>query len=76
MTDFVRLELLRKTYDGPVTALDGVTIGCAAGSFTALTGLPGSGTSTLPQCAAGLDRPTAARVFTGGTEVTVTGRPR
>jgi putative ABC transport system ATP-binding protein len=45
MTDFVRLESLRKTYDGPVTAPDGVTIGIAAGSFTAVMGPSGSGAS-------------------------------
>ena len=65
MIDFVRLESLRKTYDGPVTALDGVTTGIAAGSFTAALGPSGSGKSTLLQCAAGLgpaethDRPDA-----------------
>lgn len=40
MTDFLRLESLRKTDDGPVTALHGGTIGFAAGSSTALSGGP------------------------------------
>ncbi|MET0496475.1 MAG: ABC transporter ATP-binding protein [Actinoplanes sp.] len=72
MTDAVRLESLYKTYDDTVTALDGVTANFATGSFTAVMGPSGSGKSTLLQCAAGLDRPTAGRVFTDGTELTAT----
>jgi putative ABC transport system ATP-binding protein len=70
MTDAVRLESLYKTYDGGVTALDGVTATFAAGSFTAVMGPSGSGKSTLLHCAAGLDRPTAGQVFIDGTELT------
>ncbi|WP_127502662.1 ABC transporter ATP-binding protein [Actinoplanes solisilvae] len=72
MTDVVRVEELYKTYDGGVTALDGVTAGFAAGSFTAVMGPSGSGKSTLLQCAAGLDRPTGGRVFLDGHELTAT----
>jgi putative ABC transport system ATP-binding protein len=72
MTDVVRVEELYKTYDGGVTALDGVTAGFAAGSFTAVMGPSGSGKSTLLQCAAGLDRPTGGRVFLDGRELTAT----
>jgi putative ABC transport system ATP-binding protein len=71
MTDAVRVESLYKTYD-KVTALDGVTAGFTAGGFTAVMGPSGSGKSTLLQCAAGLDRPTAGRVFIDGTELTAT----
>ncbi|MEU8112373.1 hypothetical protein [Micromonospora sp. NPDC048947] len=42
MTDFALLTSLRRTHDGPATALDGATIGIAAGSFTAFLG-PGGG---------------------------------
>ncbi|MFI5890660.1 ABC transporter ATP-binding protein [Actinoplanes sp. NPDC051513] len=72
MIDAVRLESLYKTYDDTVTALDGVTASFAAGSFTAVMGPSGSGKSTLLQCAAGLDRPSAGRVFIGETELTAT----
>jgi putative ABC transport system ATP-binding protein len=75
MTDAVRLETLYKTYDDtgtPVTALDGVTAAFPAGTFTAVMGPSGSGKSTLLQCAAGLDRPTAGRVFIDGAELTAT----
>jgi len=72
MTDVVSLDSLYKTYDGGVTALDGVTASFPAGSFTAVMGPSGSGKSTLLQCAAGLDRPTGGRVFIDGTELTAT----
>ncbi|MFI2612899.1 ABC transporter ATP-binding protein [Kitasatospora sp. NPDC018619] len=69
----VQLWSVRKSYGtGPnaVTALDDVTIGFAAGSFTAVMGPSGSGKSTLLQCAAGLDRPTSGRVVLAGTDLT------
>jgi putative ABC transport system ATP-binding protein len=75
MTDAVRLETLYKTYadtGNPVTALDGVTATFSAGTFTAVMGPSGSGKSTLLQCAAGLDRPSAGRVFIDGAELTAT----
>ena len=72
MTDIVRVEELYKTYEGGVTALDGVTAGFRAGSFTAVMGPSGSGKSTLLHCAAGLDRPTGGRVFIDGAELTAT----
>ncbi|MEU8820343.1 ABC transporter ATP-binding protein [Actinoplanes sp. NPDC048796] len=72
MNDAVRVESLYKTYDNGVTALDGVSAGFAAGTFTAVMGPSGSGKSTLLQCAAGLDQPTAGRVFIDGTELTAT----
>ncbi|WP_250005644.1 ABC transporter ATP-binding protein [Actinoplanes sp. M2I2] len=72
MTDGVSLDSLYKTYDGGVTALDGVTAAFPAGSFTAVMGPSGSGKSTLLQCAAGLDRPTGGRVFIDGAELTAT----
>jgi putative ABC transport system ATP-binding protein len=70
--DAVRLDDLHKTYSDTVTALDGVTTTFPAGTFTAVMGPSGSGKSTLLQCAAGLDRPTAGRVFIDGEELTAT----
>ncbi|MEU7904796.1 ABC transporter ATP-binding protein [Actinoplanes sp. NPDC049118] len=75
MTDAVRLETLYKTYADTgtaVTALDGVTAAFSTGTFTAVMGPSGSGKSTLLQCAAGLDRPSAGRVFIDGAELTAT----
>ncbi|MEU3793776.1 ABC transporter ATP-binding protein [Streptomyces fructofermentans] len=68
-TTAVRIRSLRRRY-GAVTALDGVDLDCAAGTFTAVMGPSGSGKSTLLQCAAGLERPTSGSVAIGGTELT------
>jgi putative ABC transport system ATP-binding protein len=71
--DAVRLVSVRKVYGGAgngVVALDGVTIGFAKGSFTAVMGPSGSGKSTLLQTAAGLIRPTSGSVVVEGRELT------
>ncbi|MFD0312837.1 ABC transporter ATP-binding protein [Streptomyces flavalbus] len=68
----VRLTQVTKEYGrGPakVTALDDVSIGVAAGSFTAVMGPSGSGKSTFLHCAAGLDRPTSGTVRLGGQDL-------
>jgi putative ABC transport system ATP-binding protein len=68
----VRVEDLTKTYGAgrqQITALAGVTATFAAGTFTAVMGPSGSGKSTLLQTAAGLDRPTAGRVWIADTEL-------
>jgi putative ABC transport system ATP-binding protein len=64
---------VRKVYgrgEKAVVALDGVSIGLGAGSFTAVMGPSGSGKSTFLNVAAGLDRPTAGTVLIGGTDLT------
>ncbi|MEU9333253.1 ABC transporter ATP-binding protein [Streptomyces sp. NPDC048290] len=71
--DAVRLCGVGRRYGGGgggVAALDGVSLGFAPGTFTAVMGPSGSGKSTLLQCAAGLDRPTSGSVTLGGTELT------
>jgi len=68
----VALRDVRKVYgrgEGAVTALDGVSVELAPGSFTALMGPSGSGKSTFLNIAAGLDRPTSGTVGLGGTEL-------
>ncbi|MFF3817980.1 ABC transporter ATP-binding protein [Streptomyces bluensis] len=69
----LRLVKVSRTYgsdDSAVTALDGVTLSLARGTFTAVMGPSGSGKSTLLQCAAGLDRPDGGIVVVDGTEMT------
>ncbi len=58
------------TGDTTITALGGVDLAFARGTFTAVMGPSGSGKSTFLSCAAGLDRPTAGRVLVGGEDVT------
>ncbi|WP_026874449.1 ABC transporter ATP-binding protein [Jiangella gansuensis] len=69
----LRLVGVSKTYgtgENPVRALDGVSVGLPAGTFTAIMGPSGSGKSTFLQCSAGLDQPTEGRVFIDGSELT------
>src|SRR3954464_1027892 len=68
----VALHDVRKVHgqgDGSVVALDGVSVGLAAGSFTAIMGPSGSGKSTFLNVAAGLDQPTSGRVTLGETDL-------
>ncbi|GAB3430067.1 ABC transporter ATP-binding protein [Actinophytocola sediminis] len=69
MNPVVHLQDVRRTYGGKrnsVTALDGVSVGFAQASFTAVMGPSGSGKSTFLHCAAGLDRPTSGSVLLAG----------
>ncbi|GAA4711166.1 ABC transporter ATP-binding protein [Nocardioides conyzicola] len=64
---------LTRTYGegaGAVTALAGVDLAFAPGTFTAVMGPSGSGKSTFLGCAAGLERPTGGRVLLDGQDVT------
>ncbi|MEU4194966.1 ABC transporter ATP-binding protein [Kribbella sp. NPDC026611] len=65
----VVLHDVRRVYgrgSNAVTALDGVSIKFAPGTFTAVMGPSGSGKSTFLHCAAGLDRPTSGSVYIDG----------
>jgi putative ABC transport system ATP-binding protein len=69
----IALRDVRRVYgegEGAVVALDGINIGLAQGSFTAIMGPSGSGKSTFLHVAAGLDRPTSGTVALGETELT------
>src|SRR4051812_45337075 len=73
------LREVRKVHgegDAAVVALDGVSVGFARGSFTAIMGPWGSGKSTLLHVAAGLDRPTSGTVALGDTELAGLSEPR
>ncbi len=68
-----RAENLTKVYgSGPaqVIALDQVSIGIPARSFTAVMGPSGSGKSTLMHCLAGLDAVDSGRAWIGSEEIT------
>ncbi|GAA1072195.1 ABC transporter ATP-binding protein [Nocardiopsis composta] len=68
----VRLDAVTRAYgtgEGRVVALDAVSAGFPAGSFTAVMGPSGSGKSTLLHCAAGLERPSSGRVEVAGSDL-------
>ena len=68
-----RVAQLSKHYgDGEqrVSALDEVSVGIRRGQFTAIMGPSGSGKSTLMHVMAGLDSPSAGRVWLGDDEIT------
>ncbi len=76
LTPALTATALTKTYgagDSAVTALAGVDVRIARGTFTAIMGPSGSGKSTLLHCLAGLDTATAGQVLLGGTELTTLG---
>ncbi|MCW2634176.1 MAG: putative transporter ATP-binding protein [Blastococcus sp.] len=67
-----RVQGARRTYGvgaTTVVALDDVTVGFAAGEFTAIMGPSGSGKSTLMHCMAGLDTLTSGQAFIGDTDL-------
>ncbi|QNA91352.1 MULTISPECIES: ABC transporter ATP-binding protein [unclassified Microbacterium] len=71
-SEALRLHSVVKTYGSGanrVSALRGVNLTIAKGSFTAIMGPSGSGKSTLLHSAAGLDRPSSGTVHLGGTEI-------
>ena len=65
----IRLEGVSKRY-GPVAAADNVDLAVAQGEFVTILGPSGSGKTTLLSLIAGLNRPTAGRIFIGGRDVT------
>ena len=70
--EIVRVENLSKIYPsegGEVRAVDHVSFTVEKGEFVAIVGASGSGKSTLLHLIAGVDRPTAGKVFVDGTDI-------
>src|SRR5258708_1261215 len=65
----IRLEGVTKRY-GTVAAADNVDLTVTQGEFVTILGPSGSGKTTLLSLIAGLNRPTAGRIFIGGRDVT------
>jgi putative ABC transport system ATP-binding protein len=56
--------------EGPLTIVDGVSFDISAGESVAVTGPSGAGKSTLLALLAGLDLPTAGKVWLDGVDLT------
>jgi len=65
----IRIEHLSKHW-GDVRALDDISFDVPKGSLTVLLGPSGCGKSTLLRLVAGLDKPTAGRIFIDDVDVT------
>ena len=65
----IRLEGVSKRY-GTVAAADNVDLAVSQGEFVTILGPSGSGKTTLLSLIAGLNRPSAGRIFIGGRDVT------
>jgi len=65
----LRLDGLTKTF-GSFTAVDGISLDVASGSFFALLGPSGCGKTTTLRMVAGLERPTRGRIRLGDEDIT------
>ena len=66
---YVRIDHVTKKF-GDVYAVDDVSLDIYQGEFFSLLGSSGCGKSTLLRMLAGLESPTAGRIFIDGTDVT------
>lgn len=66
---YVRIDHVTKKFND-VYAVDDVTLDIYQGEFFSLLGSSGCGKSTLLRLMAGLDRPTAGRIYIDGMDVT------
>ncbi len=67
--DLLRVDGLTKIYDGPVKALDNVSLTVATGEIFALLGGSGCGKSTLLRMLAGFEIPTKGKIFLAGEDI-------
>lgn len=69
----IHISNLRKTYQtqqGPVTALDGVSLSIEKGDIFGVIGFSGAGKSSLIRCLNRLEEPDSGSIVIGGKEIT------
>jgi ABC-type sugar transport system ATPase subunit len=66
----LRLEGIEKVFPGGQKAVTGVDLEVSAGELVVLLGPSGCGKSTLLRIVAGVETPSAGRVFVDGTDIT------
>src|SRR5690606_25032528 len=66
--DYLRIEAVRKEFDGFV-AVDDVSLSIRKGEIFALLGASGCGKSTLLRCLAGFEKPTRGLIVLDGQEM-------
>ena len=66
----LRLEGIEKVFAGGQKAVTGVDLEVSTGELVVLLGPSGCGKSTLLRIVAGVETPSAGRVFVDGTDIT------
>lgn len=69
-TELLRVEHLKKSYDGKGDALSDVSFSLAKGEFLSIIGSSGAGKSTLLRCINRLISPTSGDIVFDGTDMT------
>src|SRR5262249_3440196 len=66
----IRFERVTKRFDDGTIAVDELDLGIEDGEFVVIVGPSGSGKSTALRAVAGLEQPTAGRIWLGDEDVT------
>jgi D-methionine transport system ATP-binding protein len=69
----ITVENLTKSYNGPVVALDDISLDVQEGALYGLVGPTGAGKSTLARCVALQERPDRGAIRVGGTNLMALG---
>ena len=67
MTEIIKAENVRKTFDNRIWVLDGIDLVVQKGDFVSIVGASGSGKSTLLTILGGMDKPPKQSLLTAKT---------